>query len=102
MRNVIVTGGSRGLGLAMVTTLASAGYRIIAVARKPTPQLTEAIAANGAIEFRACDLSVTTELPAFARAVRKEFGPIYGLINNAGLGTSGVLGVTRDQDIEQL
>jgi 3-oxoacyl-[acyl-carrier protein] reductase len=102
MRNVIVTGGSRGLGLAMVTTLAAAGYRIIAVARNPTPQLTEAIAANGAIEFRACDLSATTGLPAFARAVRKEFGPIYGLINNAGLGTSGVLGVTRDQDIEQL
>ena len=86
----------------MVTTLAAAGYRIIAVARNPTPQLSEAIAANGAIDFRACDLAATTELPAFARAVRKEFGPIYGLINNAGLGTSGVLGVTRDQDIEQL
>ena len=86
----------------MVTTLAAAGYRIIAVARNPTPQLTEAIAANAAIEFRPCDLAETTQLPAFARAVRKEFGPIYGLINNAGLGTSGVLGVTRDQDIEQL
>ena len=31
--NVIVTGGSRGLGLAISTTLAAAGYRVIAVAR---------------------------------------------------------------------
>ena len=33
MRNVIVTGGSRGLGLAMGSALASAGYRVIAIAR---------------------------------------------------------------------
>ncbi len=34
VRNVIVTGGSRGLGLAMSVALAGAGYRVIAVARK--------------------------------------------------------------------
>ena len=34
VRNVIVTGGSRGLGLAMSGALAGAGYRVIAVARK--------------------------------------------------------------------
>jgi len=33
MRNVIVTGGSRGLGLAIATQLASTGYRVIAIAR---------------------------------------------------------------------
>ena len=32
MQNVIVTGGSRGLGLAMARTLAAGGYRIIALA----------------------------------------------------------------------
>jgi 3-oxoacyl-[acyl-carrier protein] reductase len=106
MRNVIVTGGSRGLGLAMATALAAAGYRVIAVARKSTAEVEAAGAAaksrGGAIEFRACDLSALDQLGAFVRGLRTEFGPIYGLVNNAGLGTGGVLGNMRDQDIEQL
>lgn len=106
MRNVIITGGSRGLGLAMATTVAAAGYRVIAVARKSTPEVEAAGAAakhgGGAIEFRACDLSALDQLGAFVRTLRADFGPIYGLVNNAGLGTGGVLGNMRDQDIERL
>jgi 3-oxoacyl-[acyl-carrier protein] reductase len=107
VRNVIVTGGSRGLGLAIASTLAAAGYRVIAVARSVTDQLTVAITtasgrAAGAIEFRPFDLSETVGIPAFVRALRKDMGPVYGLINNAGIGTSGVLGVMRDEDIERV
>lgn len=107
MRRVIVTGGSRGLGLVTTCTLAAAGYRVIAVARSATNQLTEAIAAAadhqvGAIEFRAFDLSETRKIPAFVRDLRKEGGSFYGLVNNAGVGASGVLGMMRDQDIEAL
>jgi 3-oxoacyl-[acyl-carrier protein] reductase len=36
------------------------------------------------------------------RALRAEVGPIYGLVNNAGLGTGGVLANMRDADIERL
>jgi 3-oxoacyl-[acyl-carrier protein] reductase len=107
MRNVIVTGGSRGLGLAMSRALASSGYRVIAVARSPSPDLTTAVGqaaeeARGAIEFRACDLSDLTLIAPLVRALRAEFGPLYGLINNAGLGTSGILSNMRDQEIQRL
>ncbi len=107
MRNVIVTGGSRGLGLAMVRALAAAGYRSIAVARSLSTELSEALqsaqqAGAGAIEFRACDLSDVTKISSLVRALRADFGPIYGLVNNAGLGTSGMLGNMRDQDIQRL
>ena len=107
MRNVIVTGGSRGLGLAIGRTLAAAGYRVIAIARRGTGDLTAAIdaaagAGAGAIVFRGADLADTSGIPRLARELRKEFGPVYALVNNAGIGTSGVLGVTRDQDIEAL
>jgi len=106
MRNVIVTGGSRGLGLAMASTLSAAGYRVIAIARKSTPEVEAAGAAaksgGGAIEFRACDLSALDQLGAFVRTLRADFGPMYGLVNNAGLGTGGMLGNMRDQDIERL
>lgn len=106
MRNVIVTGGSRGLGLAMTCTLSAAGYRVIAVARSLSAELTAAspaaTASNGAIEFRACDLSDLNQIAAFVRTVRSDFGPIYGLINNAGLGTSGILANMRESDIQRL
>lgn len=107
MPNVIVTGGSRGLGLAMAEIVAAAGYHVIAVARSNSPPLAAAIATAdrlqaGSIEFRPCDLSAIAAIPAFVRSLRKEVGPIYGLINNAGLGTSGVLGVMMDADIEKL
>jgi 3-oxoacyl-[acyl-carrier protein] reductase len=107
VRNVIVTGGSRGLGLAMSSALASAGYRVIAVARKLSAELTAAAASatqegRGAIEFRACDLSDLEALAPLTRALRADFGALYGLVNNAGLGTSGILSTMRDAEIQRL
>ncbi len=107
MRNVIVTGGTRGIGLAIAVELASAGFRIIAIARKNTDELTAAASqaaaeARGAIEFRALDLSDIAAIPAFVRGLRGEIGVIYGLVNNAGLGTSGILANMRDAEIERL
>ncbi len=91
----------------MVRTLAGAGFRSIAVARSLSSELSEAQqaaqqAGAGAIEFRACDLSDLTQISSLVRALRADFGPIYGLVNNAGLGTSGMLGNMRDQDIQRL
>src|ERR1700722_12508248 len=107
MQNVIVTGGSRGLGLAMARTLAASGYRVIAVARSETEELTAASRAaadggRGAIEFRACDLSDFGRIAPLVKGLRADFGPLYGLVNNAGLGTSGLLSTMRDQDIQRL
>jgi len=107
VHNVIVTGGSRGLGLAIATQVASAGYRVIAIARKSTDALSAAsdeaaAAGRGAILFRALDLADLAAVPPFVRALRTEIGPIYGLVNNAGLGTGGVLVNMRDADIEHL
>lgn len=107
MRNIIVTGGSRGLGLAMAAHLAAADYRVIAIARSSSAELTAVTAAaaaqgKGTIEFRCFDLSELAQIPVLVRALRTDFGPIYGLINNAGLGTTGILSMMRDSDIERL
>jgi 3-oxoacyl-[acyl-carrier protein] reductase len=107
MQNVIVTGGSRGLGLAMARTLAAAGYRVIAIARGSTEELTTASraaadGARGAIEFRACDLSDFGQIRPLVKTLRADFGPIYGLVNNAGLGASGILSNMRDEDIQRM
>jgi 3-oxoacyl-[acyl-carrier protein] reductase len=107
MQNVIVTGGSRGLGLAMARVLAAAGYRVIAVARKTTDELSAAArvasdSGRGAIEFRGCDLSDLGQIGSLVKAARADFGPLYGLVNNAGLGTSGLLSGMRDAEIQRL
>jgi 3-oxoacyl-[acyl-carrier protein] reductase len=104
MRNVVVTGGSRGLGLAIVEKLAAAGYAAVAVARKPSAELNAAAARAkpDAIRFVACDLGDVDAIPRFVAGLRKEFGRIYGLVNNAALGTDGALSLMHNARIEQL
>jgi len=103
MRSVIVTGGSRGIGLSIAARLAGSGYRAIAVARHQTEALSAAAeaAGRGALVFRPFDLSDTGNIPGFARALAKEFGPVYGLVNNAAIGISGVLASTQNAAIER-
>jgi 3-oxoacyl-[acyl-carrier protein] reductase len=104
MRNVLVTGGSRGIGLGIAQRLADAGFNVVAVARRESDELRTAIgeAKQGNLHFRACDLSAVDELPAFVKATRDEFGAIYGLVNNAGIGTEGLLATMHNSDIEAL
>jgi 3-oxoacyl-[acyl-carrier protein] reductase len=106
MRNVLVTGGSRGIGLAVAQRLAAAGYNVIAVARRPSDELSEAIRdvseGSGGLHFKAFDLSETGAIPAFVKGLRDQFGAIYGLINNAGIGTEGLLATMHNSEIEAL
>ena len=104
MRNVVVTGGSRGLGLGIARKLAASGFRAIAVARKESSQLTQAIelASPGSFHFVPFDLAEIESLPTLAKTLRKTFGPIYGLVNNAGISFDGVLALTPDSQIAQL
>jgi 3-oxoacyl-[acyl-carrier protein] reductase len=107
MHNVLVTGGSRGIGLAIARRLAGAGYNVIAVARRESDELREAIGAaakqgGGRLHFRSLDLSQIDAIPAFVKSLRDEFGAIYGLVNNAGIGTEGLLATMHNSEIEAL
>jgi 3-oxoacyl-[acyl-carrier protein] reductase len=104
-RNVVVTGGSRGLGLAIARRLVAAGYGVVAVARKMSPQLSAAMrdsAGTGSLDFVAFDLGDTKGIPGLARTLRKQFGQVYGLVNNAALGTDGLLANMKNSQIEEL
>jgi 3-oxoacyl-[acyl-carrier protein] reductase len=107
MRNIIVTGGSRGLGLGIADKLAAGGYRVIAIARRQGDELASAIAraeasSQGALHFRPFDLSDIDAIGPFIAALRDEFGPLFGLVNNAALGTGGILATMHDKEIERL
>jgi 3-oxoacyl-[acyl-carrier protein] reductase len=107
MHNVLITGGSRGIGLAIARRLALAGYNVIAVARRESDELKTAIAetikrGRGGLHFRPCDLSEIDAIPGFVKTIRDEFGAIYGLVNNAGIGTEGLLATMHNSEIEAL
>ena len=102
-----MTGASRGLGLAIATTLVASGYRVLAIARSASAPLRALAAAaerdgRGALEFHPFDLLETSAIPQLISGLRKQAGPLFGLVNNAGLGTAGVLAIMRDEQIETL
>jgi 3-oxoacyl-[acyl-carrier protein] reductase len=106
-RRVIVTGGSRGLGLGIVRRLVCEGYDAIAIARQMNDQLSSAIehaerTRPGSLRFIPFDLGEVSGIPALVTRIRREVGPIHGLVNNAGLGTAAVLALMPTAQIEQL
>jgi len=107
MHNVIVTGGSRGLGLGIVRRLTAEGYRAVAVARKMSDQLAATMeqveqSRPGSLHFIPFDLGDIQDLPALVKRLRNDFGPIYGLVNNAALGFDGALAIMHNSQIERL
>jgi 3-oxoacyl-[acyl-carrier protein] reductase len=107
MRSVLVTGGSRGLGLAIAQKLCGNGYRAIALARKKNKELTAALAQaeqakKGALHFVPFDLAKIDDIGGLVRDLRKEFGPLFGLVNNAAVGFEGALGMMHNGRIEEM
>ena len=107
MRSVIVTGGSRGLGLGIVRRLVCEGYAAIAIARQMNDQLASSIehaqrTRPGSLRFVPFDLGDVDEIPNLVKQVRKDVGKIYGLVNNAALGSDGTLGLMHNSEIERM
>jgi 3-oxoacyl-[acyl-carrier protein] reductase len=106
MLNVIVSGASRGLGLGIARRLGCAGYRVIGIARERGEGLASAMReaedAGGAIHFRAFDLAETSAIAGLVRGLRQDFGSVHALVNNAALGTSGILASMHDAQIERV
>jgi 3-oxoacyl-[acyl-carrier protein] reductase len=107
MLNVVVTGGSRGLGLGIARKLTTSGYSVIAVARQEGERLASTMrelgrGQQGSLHFRPFDLRDIPNIPNLVKGLRKEFGSIYGLVNNAALGISGILATMHDGQIERL
>ena len=95
---VLVTGASTGIGRNLAERLASEGYFVFAGARKDK-DLAELDAIDN---IRAVRLDVTSQedIDAAVELVREEGKGLWGLVNNAGVGTGGPLTQAHDSDYD--
>ncbi|MGI5403145.1 3-oxoacyl-ACP reductase FabG [Streptomyces sp. CA-135486] len=88
-RAVIVTGGSRGIGRATAVQLASEGYDIAfcgrteSAASEETAAMVEELGA--ACFHQPCDVADHQSVEAFVKGAEEALGPVYGLVNSAGI-----------------
>ena len=97
-KTAVVTGASRGIGLAIAETLAAEGVRVVGAARTITPALEKVAAATVAV-----DLSTRSGAQAVVERAIAEVGGVDFLVNNVGAGDpdgmslGGFLDVDDDQ-----
>lgn len=100
MKTVLVTGATRGLGLAISARLVREGYKVIAAGRAISPELADLQRRSGdAVQFQPLDLEQLSTISDFAKEVTARYGRMYGLVNNAGVGMDGILGTMHNSDI---
>ena len=99
-RHVIVTGGSRGLGLALVGALLADGYRVSTCSRTSSDALERLACPD--LFWHPCRIGDGTEVRAFFDAAIAWSGvsPLWGLVNNAGIAREGVLATFPEVDAE--
>jgi NAD(P)-dependent dehydrogenase (short-subunit alcohol dehydrogenase family) len=88
MKVALITGGSRGIGLAMAQTFAGAGYNVIITGRDDAT-LKQAVGAvkgsAGSVEGLNCEVSDPASVQKLFAAIRQNHGSIDVLVNNAGV-----------------
>jgi 3-oxoacyl-[acyl-carrier protein] reductase len=100
-RIVLVTGGSRGIGVSLVQAFLDAGDSVATCSRSSSSQVDEWIAKYGdRFLFCTTDLSDRGSCADMVHAVVERFGRVDVLVNNAGIARDGVLGLFSDVDVD--
>jgi NAD(P)-dependent dehydrogenase (short-subunit alcohol dehydrogenase family) len=103
-KTVLVTGGSRGLGLVLARGFAEEGARVAICARdhRELERAQRDLTARGAEVFAfPCDVTDRAQVAELVEVVTRRFGPVDVLVNNAGVIQVGPLEVMTLEDFEQ-
>ena len=105
-RSAVITGGSKGLGLAMAAALASAGAQVMLVNRNAEEGARAArqISADWGVKALSYGADITDRLQteAMAKVAREAFGNIDILINSAGINIRGPIDEVTPDDFNKV
>lgn len=102
-RVAIVTGGSRGIGLAIGRELAAGGARVALVARDGERAAAAAAELEGdGHAGYACDVSDPEQVQATVASVEGALGPVDVLVNNAGITRDNILLRMKDEEFDEV
>jgi short-subunit dehydrogenase len=104
-RAALVTGASRGIGLALAETLGEAGYGLTLAARKPETieKAAQELRQKGyQVEFKAANMSDEEAIREVVQLHRDTYGRLDVLVNNAGVGIGAAAGeqATKHVDLQ--
>lgn len=106
MKTVIVTGGSRGIGKAIVYAFANAGYNVILnynQSEQSAKNIVEDLKdCKGVVEMFRADVSKREDVDAMVEYVNKEFGGIDVVVNNAGISHVGLFDEITEEEFRRV
>lgn len=100
---VVVSGGSKGLGLSVVISLLAEGYRVATFSRQMTNGLQQVIDKyDGRIYWEPVDICNDEQLAAFIKNTKKKLGRVGYLVNSAGVAPEGLLTLMKSKEISKM
>ena len=97
MKTALITGGSRGIGAAIVRALSEKGWRVAFCYRSSDAAAQQLSAETGAIPIR-CDVTDSAQVREMVRTALRQLSHIDLLVNNAGVAWQGLLTDMTDDD----
>jgi 3-oxoacyl-[acyl-carrier protein] reductase len=99
----LVTGGSRGIGLAIAESLAAGGARIAVIGRDGERAKAAAakLTGSGHCGF-SCDVADSEQVKEVLALVESEVGPVDILVNNAGITRDNILLRMKDEEFDEV
>ena len=102
-RHVLISGGSKGLGLELARTLLQEGYSVSTFSRTKTFEIEALLTLHPtAFYYASLDIQDSSALSAFVEKAHTLFNNFYALINNAAIVQEGILATLPEVEIEKM
>ena len=103
MNLIIVTGSSKGLGLSLCKRLLKSGYKVVGISRTKSEDFSKLqMEYSSQLFYKEYDFNDIKGIQTLVKEIKKEYGDIYGLVNNAAIGHDGILGTMHERQISEL
>lgn len=98
---VLVTGGSKGIGLATALRFLQEGFQVVICARH-TESLPDVYRQHPAMDVLSCDITLKSDIDKLATQVDSRYGGVHVLVNNAGVFLPGRMSAEDDTNFERM